>query len=139
MRLCFKDTLRGIIKPFRVSGGEMLCGAVCYQTISIQRTRAGVLSIIDTTRTWDGVGRLGHSSFLVEDLHREAVQHRAVEPVPHHEGPVPSVQRGRDVDTEVLLLVQRTYLHLECVFTLSNTCTEHVSDLYEALKHFVVR
>jgi len=70
-----------------------------------------------TTRTWDGVGRLGHSSVPMEDFHREAVQHRAVEPVPHQEGPVPSVQGRRGVETEVLVLVPRTYLHLKCVFT----------------------
>ncbi|TNN25619.1 hypothetical protein EYF80_064251 [Liparis tanakae] len=40
----------------------------------------------------------------MEDLHREAAQHRAVEPVPHQEGPVPSVQGRRGVDTEVLVL-----------------------------------
>lgn len=70
-----------------------------------------------TTQTWDGVGWLGDSSVSVQDLNLQALQHRPVLPVPDQEGAVSSVQRWRDVDADVLLLVQWTYLHFKCVST----------------------
>lgn len=70
-----------------------------------------------TTQTLDGVGWLGHSSIPVMDLHLQARLHGPIQPVPHQEGSVLSVQRGRDVDADVFLLVQWTNLHFECVFT----------------------
>lgn len=53
----------------------------------------------------------------MEDLNLQARQHSSVEPVPDQEGAVSSVQRCRDVDADVLLLVQWTYLHFKGVAT----------------------
>lgn len=58
------------------------------------------------TQTLDSVGRLGNSSVSVEHLHLQTAQRRAVESVPHQEGAISSVQRWRDVDTDMLLLIR---------------------------------
>lgn len=81
------------------------------------KERESVLLKHDTTQTLDGVGWLGNSSILVKDFNLQAPQRSPVQPVPHQEGAVLSVQRRSDVDTDVLLLVQWTYLHFKCVST----------------------
>lgn len=68
-------------------------------------------------QTVDGVWRLGNGGTLVKDLDLQAPQHRPIKPVPHQERAVFSVQGWRHVDADVLLFVQGTYLHLECVCT----------------------
>lgn len=65
----------------------------------------------EATQTVEAVGRPGNMDPLVMHLHLQAPLHRPIEPVPHQEGAVLSVQRCRDVDADVLLLAYRTYLN----------------------------
>lgn len=62
-------------------------------------------TVNETERTVEAVRGLGNMDPLVMDLHPQALLHRPVEPVPHQEGAVSAVQRWRDVDADVLLLV----------------------------------
>lgn len=81
----------------------------------------------------DGVGGLGHSDTLVKDLHLQAPQHRPIKPVPRQERAIFSVQGWRHVDADVLLLVQRTYLHFKRICTykihVKNTYLPFICDL----------
>lgn len=89
------------------------------RSMKMRHLDAAVAECVDLIRrqTLDGVRWFGHSDIPVMDLHLQALLRCPVQPVPHQEGAVLPVQRRRDVDADVLLLVQWTDPHFERVFT----------------------